>query len=177
MSKFRNHLNQRICKQLFYDMWINMVDSAKTYKPIYTLHHDKEGYINFRTEYLSDEDPTGYRTSQRLLENYDHWLMLMKLPWFVKAKEIWDVELEARLKSKAAKIFENIATDIDLKPSERISAARALLDLHGAKGTSKRTAGRPSKEEVEGELKNQARAEKEFEDDLARIREVKKKRG
>ncbi len=174
-SKFRGSNNRRIAKQLFWDHSRMMAEGDRVvdFKPFFTLHHDVDGYINFRKEYLKDEDPTGYKTANRLLEDYDHWMFLMKNPWFREAKAQWDVELEAKLKSKALSIFETLALDSDLKPAERISAAKAMLALATQKPASKRLAGAPTREEVDGELKRQAGAEKELQEDLARIGIVK----
>lgn len=168
---FRNPVNnQRYTKQLFYDMYINLPYAVRTTEPLFTLHHDVEGYTNFRKEYIKDRDPTGYKTAVRLLENYDHFLLLMKSSWFAEAKKIWDEELSAKLEAEATDVALSIMKDQDLKPTERLAAAKLILGKAKATGKpDKAPRGRPTKEEVQGNLKIETEAEKALNDDLARI--------
>lgn len=174
MKKFRHpKSNHRYTKQLFYELSRDMIIEARTFEPLYTLHQDVEGYINFRREYISDRDPTGYKTASRLLENYDHWQLLMKSLWFKEAKELWDAEMSAAIEQEAMAIVRGILRDKELKPAERLSAAKILLSVHNpSKKTVQARRGRPSAEEVEGNLKADTAAEKAMQDDLERIRSI-----
>jgi hypothetical protein len=149
-------------------------------KPMFTLHDDVDGYINMRKEYLRDMDPSGYKTAVRLLESYEHWQMLLRTKWFAAAKEMWDKELAAKLEAEATDTLRGIMNDVgdNVKTSERITAAKALLGKAktiGKQPVESKGRGRPSKEEVEGELKREAQLNKEEQEDLARIRLVENK--
>lgn len=166
--------NQRYTRQLFYDVSIDVESKAKSIEPLFTLHHDQPGLINFRKEYLKDMDATGYKTAVRLLEDYDHWQLLMKSKWFKEAKEEWDKELSAKMEAQALDVLKVIMKGgDDVKVSEQIAAAKALL---GKSKTiikeDKPRRGRPTKEEIEGHLKEEARLTKEEMEDLARIKKV-----
>lgn len=151
--------------------------SKQLIKPLYSLHADFDGIPNFRTRYVALGDKSGYKIAKELLENYDHFLILMKCSWFREAKEVWDLELDAKIEAEAASVFKEIANNADLKPSERITAAKALLSLRPRNSRSKddisrSTRGRPSNEEVEGELKRSAEEARTLEEDKQRIRLV-----
>lgn len=145
-------------------------------EPLFSLNHDVKGLINFRKEYVRDGDPTGYKTGTRLLENYDHWLLLMRTNWFSEAKKVWDVELASKMDSEAVTVLTDIMRGgEDVKTSERIAAARILLGKAKTIGKPEKkdpVRGRPSKEEIEGNLVNLTKEEKTLQDDLKRIRAV-----
>ena len=175
-TKFRNEVNQRYCKQLFYDQWIRLGTENRAFHPLYTLHDEKEGYICFGKEYIKDMDTTGYKTSQRLLEDFNHFNLLMKSPWFREAKEIWDNEIKAKLEAEGLAAIREISKMKDedgVKAATRLAAAKELVRL-GKEKTKRSAAGRPSNEEVSGEIKRAARETSAFEDDAARILEFKK---
>lgn len=175
MSKFRHpNTNQRYTKQLFHDHVTNMPLDMRTFSPLYTLHHDVKGYINFRKEYVKDEDPTGYKTASRLLEDYSHWQLLMGTQWFKDAKKIWDEELDAKLEARAMDAMKALMVDTDNKPAERIAAAKIILGKTGVKQPQTSPRGRPSKEEVQGNLKQETAAERTLQEDLARIGLIRK---
>lgn len=167
---YRNELNQRYTKQLFYELWITMPIEKRTVEPPFTLNRPKEGYVCFREEYVKDADPTGYKTALRILGDYDYWEMLMRVQWFREAKENWDRELEAKLQSENIQKIRELAKGEDAKA---LNAAKFLATLEYKKGTktpAKR--GRPSNEEVEGHLKEAARERSEVDEDAARIQLV-----
>lgn len=167
ISKFRNEFNQLYTKQLFLEQSMGIAVEDRAIKPIYTLHDTKEGYINFRKEYLEDEDPTGYTTAVRLLDGWEHWLKLMRSAWFQDAKAAWDRELDAKLAARALKKINEIAQG---DSGSALNAAKYLANKEYKNSGPKR--GRPSKQEVEGELKNEVANARELEDDLKRIRAV-----
>lgn len=172
---FKNEQGQRYSKQLFRDMWVNLPSEGRSVHPCFTLHDDVEGYINFGREYITLEDVTGYKIAKKYFKTYDFWEFLMRSPWFRDAKAVWDREIEAKLQAEALTSIRGIAADEDDKG--RLSAAKYLFEVAGgvAKKNAPRArggAGRPSKEEVQGILKEEARATKELDDDFARIRSV-----
>lgn len=179
-SKFRGPSNIRYTQQLFYEMSRELPIDLRTIEPIYTLHVDHGNLINFGRVYVNDMDPTGYTTANKLLENFDHFQLLLKSKWFREAKEQWDKEIAARMEKEAVDKLRSILRDDDVKTSEQLTAAKALLskakDVSNDKGSVRASnrRGRPSKEEVEGALKEEMRLTKEEQDDLARIKLVKK---
>ena len=142
---------------------------------MYTLMHDYPGLVNFRRVYVQLADPTGYKLSQLYLEDYDHWTLLMKASWFREAKEAWDKELDAKLASEGLSTIRMFSDGIEgVAPALQLQAAKYLANLEHKKvpkEASKR--GRPTKEEVAGELKTQTQEAATFADDAARIRLVK----
>ena len=161
---YKNDSGQKYTKQLFYEQWINMPIENRVVEPPFTLNNPKEGYICFREEYVKDSDPTGYTTAMRLLGDYTYWQYLMKVRWFVEAKKGWDEELDAKIESQALAKIQEIANS-DSKSA--MSAARFLAQLEYRKNGPKR--GRPSNDEVEGLLKEEAKHRASVEDDAARI--------
>lgn len=149
---------------------------VRSMKPMFSLHQDVPGVINFRKEYVRDGDVTGYKTGTRLLENYDHWQLLMRASWFREAKKVWDEELASKMDSEALQTLTEIMRDTEgAKTSERISAARILLQKAkqiSSTPKAKNERGRPSKEEIEGNLKILTEEEKILQDDIRRIRAV-----
>ena len=128
-TKFRNDNNQRYTKQLFWDMQREMPIADRLIDPMYSLHDDVEGVINFRRCYVEDMDTTGYKTANRLLENYDHWNLLMRGKWFKEAKAEWDKEIAARMEQEATDTLMAIIRlkNEDVKVSEQISAAAKVF--------------------------------------------------
>jgi len=174
-SPFRNQTNQRYTKQLFHDMQQTMTIEDRLIKPMFTLHHDQPGLINFRKVYVALGDPTGYKVSQEYLEDYSHWELLMKSPWFREAKEVWDRELDAKLSSEGLTAIRAFADGIeDVPPALQLQASKYLADKQYRKVLKEAPArGRPSKEEVTGELKKAVADTADIASDLARIRSVK----
>ena len=177
---FRSKANgKRYTVQLFFDLVRDLPIEKRTGEgPYYTLHHDHEGMINFRKEYLKDEDSTGYTTAVRLLESYDHWQLLMKAQWFREAKELWDEELNAKLEARAHRALIRIMEDDDAKRSEQLAAAKAVLAEEAKRNPRKKkqapSRGRPTNDEVEGKLNQRAQEVIDLEEDAKRIKLVHK---
>jgi hypothetical protein len=164
-APFRNSESGWFTKCLFYETCVNIEIVKRNCEPVFTLHADIPGLINFGREYINDMDPTGYATSKRLLKDYQHWLHLNKFTWFTNAKEQWDLEIDARVRSEAIASIRAIAGDVEDKGA--LQAAKYLAD----KGLSDKakTRGRPSKLEIEAALKAETEEQKQIEKDLGRI--------
>jgi hypothetical protein len=162
--------NARYTRQLFWECQQEIGNVYKTIDPMFTLYQDKPGLVNFRKEYVKLGDPTGYKLANAYLEDFSHWQLLMKAPWFKKAKAVWDLELDAKLKSEAMEAIKLIADSGSVSPAVQLQAAKFLANLeHRKQPKQDSTRGRPSKEEVEGELKRQTEDSKTIEADMARI--------
>jgi hypothetical protein len=167
MDEKANTTVRRPTKSLFHEMWITTPVEFRTGTPKFSLHRDKPGLINFGKEYIEYGDMTGYKMAKKYLENYSHWNLLMKTQWFQEAKRIWDEEIEARL------FAESMETLVAISKGEGPQALQAakFLAIKGYRtaGTKASTRGRPTKEQVEGELKREAEDAKTINDDFKRI--------
>lgn len=171
---FRNNSNQRYTKQLFYEQWNELPNSMRLVRPPFTLNADVEGCLNFGREYVADCDPSGYTTSMRLFKEFTQFEYLLRTPWFKEAKETWDREIEARLYAEGISKLRELAKGEDAKA---LQAAKVLINpkdyaIDRSKKTVKR--GRPSSEEIQGHLKQEAEDAKELEEAMDRIRLVRK---
>lgn len=137
------------------------------YKPqaIFTLgdedmEYKGKTYISLKKLYLSLEDPTEYEVATQHLGGWNHWKRLRGNKLLARHLDEWKDELSIKLTAKGVRLAIKIATD-----GGTFQAAKWLADT----GWDKRIAGRPSREDVEGELKKQANDASDFADDLLRI--------
>lgn len=142
-------------------------DPAK-YPPLYTLQaSDTSSCVSLKQKYLELGDFTEYTFATMYLGGWDHWLMIgdsFRLkPHIAK----WRAELEMLVKSRA------VAKIKDLSEGEgpsALAAAKWLTENAGKRGEgtpSKR--GRPSKEEIAGNLRASTRDKDQLDEDAARI--------
>jgi hypothetical protein len=173
---FRSASGARFTKQLFLELWRDLPIENRVRDPMYTLMHEERGLPCFRKLYLEFADPSGYELATRYLEDYNHWELLLRSPWFAEAKEVWDRELDAKLASEGMAAIRSFAHGSeDVNPAVQLSAAKYLADKAFRK-TPKAPAvarGRPSKAEVEANLKSETQSARDIADDLARIRGVR----
>ncbi len=165
-QNLRNEQGRRPTKSLFYEMWVSTPISLRTGKPKFTLYRDKPGLINFGKEYIEYGDMTGYKMATKYLENYSHWNMLMKANWFREAKATWDEEIEARLYAEAMETLVAIAKG---EGPQAIQAAKFLATKGYREKTPRNGVGRPSRDQVEGILKQEADDARTINDDFKRI--------
>lgn len=121
-------------------------------------------YKSLKRLYLELEDPTEYEVSTLHLGGWNHWKRLRGNKLLAKHLDEWKDELSIKLTAKGVKLAIQIATD-----GGTFQAAKWLADT----GWEKRIAGRPSKEDVEGELKKQARDSDDFAEDILRLVKIK----
>lgn len=114
---------------------------------------------SLKSRYLAESDPTEYRFVKRWMPSWRVWLKLKKNPQFREHLEFWREELEVKLMSAG---MEQV---IDLAGDRNYHAAKFLVE----KGWIKRERGRPTKKEIEGEKRKQAKVMGEFKDDLDRL--------
>jgi hypothetical protein len=169
-NKFRAITGQRRTYQMFHENWVLRAfsDDQSELPPLYTLNADVDGLPNFGKIYVKLRDKTGWKISQSHLEDFEHFQLLLKGRWFQTAKEGWDAQIDAALEAEAVDVVRSIAKDDTNKG--QLAAARLLLD-YSTKKTP--TRGRPSKSEVEGELKRSTEEERTLREDAERLRLVK----
>lgn len=164
MSKFKDQNGNFYTQSLFLEL---AYDNPK--HAIYTLKdddHEFKGkvYKSIKRLYVATGDPTEYKFATECLGGWNHWKRLLnKTSLLHPYIEEWREELEVKMRSKGvARMVSNAA--------ESPTAAKWLAE----KGwTDKRTAGRPSKAEVEGEKKQQASVKSVIQSDLDRLKNVR----
>lgn len=131
------------------------------------LERDKTGNGRpvFRTWFLHLEDLSGNKLATKLLGSQQHWdLMYSRSPWFKEAVDRWCHELKATLRSRAMdKVMEIMK---DGGPTGLSAAKFVVSEL---RTEQKPVRGRPSKEEVKGNLKHLTASFAETEQDFERI--------
>lgn len=160
---YRAENNIWLTEALFHNRASLKPQSQWTYKPIFDLYDDRPGLINARTTFVNLRDPTGRKWALTYLGDWNHWLRLMKCPWFREAYEIWISELNTQLKSEA------IAIAYEIMKGENPAQALAAAKFIAGKEYEKAGRGRPSNAEVTGELKKAAEALSVEDEDLSRI--------
>ena len=135
---------------------------------IYTLKdydHTYKGkkYISIKQLYLAFEDTTEYEFANQFFLGWDHWQRICANKLLAPKVESWRRELELKIRAVG------VRQAIELAKGGSFQAAKWLSD----KGFDKRGAGRPSKEQVEGEAAYQASIQSEFSDDITRLVRVK----
>lgn len=172
----------RYARVLFWEEQQKLPIEDRLIEPMFTLQVDKPGLVNFRKAYVEMADPTGYKMGMRYLEDFAHWQMLMKSPWFRDAKERWDVELDAKLAGEGLATIRAYADGIEgVSPAIQFQAAKYLANnlYRGSNASAAappytgKKRGRPSKEEIEGNLKIETADAQTLAADLDRIRLVK----
>lgn len=120
-------------------------------------------YPSIKKLYLEMEDPTEYDFATKYLLGIKHWYRIYDNKLLQPHIDEWRFELELKLRSQGVKQLIMSAK----KGSQ--SASKWLAD----KGWSDRSAGRPSKEELEKEKKIRLNIEEEYADDIKRLVAIK----
>lgn len=145
---YRTAANLWFKEALFYERVNNMpIDMRESWPPPFSFNMDRPNCINVRKTFVELGDPTGYKWAIKYLGDYDHWKALMKSKWFVEAYENWLNELKVKIRSEALDTIRLIAKEG--QPAQALVASKYLASFEWEKGTR----GRPSKAEVQGELK------------------------
>lgn len=135
---------------------------------IYTLKgydhtHDGKTYISLKRLYLEMADPTEYEFASKYLADWDHWQKICNNKRLALEVEKWRYELELKLRAEGVQRILKSA-----RSKGNWLAAKFLAE----KGWELRSAGRPTKDEIERETKIQAAIQSEFEEDIVRLRAV-----
>lgn len=140
--------------------------------PVFTLKeqdHEYNGvvYPSARRLFLECNDPTGYVFSQKYLGSYQHWLKLTESnAWFTKHLDSWLEELEVRHKALGYQKITEVATG---DTGQAFNAAKFLAKEGWEPKSQKETRGRPTKKEVQKNLRIETELEKQLKDDLDRV--------
>lgn len=146
------------------------LEETRTIEPLFSLNQDLPGLVNARKTFLELNDPTGYLWTQRYLNgDYKHWEALMRCKWFIEEYDSWLVELKTKFKIAALQQIMKIASGQSEEPASTVlQANKYLATAQWEKAAYDR--GRPSKEQMKGELAKAVKtleAEKEDEDRIS----------
>ena len=135
---------------------------------VYSLKDDDhiyngKTYPSIKKLYLEIADPTEYAFATEYLLGIKHWFRICDNKLMQKHVEEWRFELELKLRSQGVKKM------IGAARGGSLGAAKWLVD----KGWSDRSAGRPSKEELEKEKKIRMNISDEYSEDMKRLALVK----
>jgi len=160
---YRGENNIWLTESLFYERSINRTKDAMACEPVFSLYEDRPGLINARTTFVNLRDPTGRKWALTYLGDWNHWLRLMKCSWFREAYDAWIAELNQQFKSEAiTRVYAILQGD---NGAQALAAAKFLA----SEEWEKKSRGRPSKAEMDGELKRAAQALTVEDEDLKRI--------
>lgn len=163
-SKFRNASNARYLRSLFYE---NGTEDKSVV--LYTLKdEDYLGYPSLYRLYMETADPTEYEFATQYLDGWEHWKMMTQCTWFIPFVARWREELDLKIKSKSLRVVQKEADDSKSKNS--FAANKMLIERAWEKsGPKVRKVGRPTTEEVTGELKRRTDEAQRINGDFERL--------
>lgn len=165
---YKDDIGRYRTQSLFWELR-HGVDTIK-YPPVFTtkdedIERDGITYKSMKKIYMSYDHIPGYEYefAMDVLGSWDHWNKLANdtIPELKNMIQGWRDELDIRLKALGLKALIHASRDNDAKG---VQASKYLVE----KGYIQKR-GRPSKEEMERELKANTKAKKELNDDLERI--------
>ena len=143
----------------------------RPFKPPFTKLEARPGYICFKDTFVSEGDPTGYNWAVKYLGSYQHWEDLMKSPWFVELYNTCLRELHAKMRGEALRSIQDISENAS-SDSQRMAASKYLAERPYEQADinkAKRKAGRPSKAEQKGHLKELVQASEQTQEEFNRL--------
>lgn len=164
-SRYKDEKGRYIVQGLFleiqYDTRLSVFTldgEDKTYKGVV--------YPSLKRLYLECGDPKEYAFATKYLYDWDHWQRITRNALLKVHVDKWREELELSL------ISEGVSALIDLALNEKsYQAAKYLAE----RGWDKKVRGRPSQDEVAGEIKKRADIESSFEEDFKLLKLHKEK--
>lgn len=137
--------------------------TARPIEPVFSLYDDRPGLINCRTTFVAFKDPTGRKWALTYLGDWAHWVRLMRCSWFKEAYDAWLAELNLQLKSEA------MSKVLEIMNGENGAQALAAAKFIASEEYKKHGRGRPSKSEIDGELKRAVKTLEQEDEDLERM--------
>ena len=164
-SKFKDEKGRYIVQGLFIEDRYNDEMAVFTFDGEDKLYKGKT-FISLKQRFLDHGDPKEYSFARKYLYDWPHWQRLCKNAIVKRHIEQWRKELELSL------IAEGVATIVDLAVNQdSYQAAKYLAD----RGWDKEKVGRPSKEQVQGELKRRADETEAIDEDFELLKLVRDK--
>lgn len=158
-NKLKTAKGNYIVQGLFLEDTYNTDLAVFTYSGDHKEYKGKE-YPSLKKLYLEMADPVEYTFANTYLFDWPHWQRMCNNALVSKHIDQWREELALKLAS------EGVLTMIDLATQKDSYQAAKYLADHGW-DTKKR--GRPSKEEVESEIRKRADEKSEWDEDNGRV--------
>lgn len=135
---------------------------------IFTLKdydHEYNGkmYYSLKKLFLEESDPTEYQFATKYLAGWSHWQRICNNKVLAVHVAEWRAELELKLRSEGVQWILKSA-----RKKQNWLAAKFLAE----KGWEVRQAGRPSQVEIDKNIAIESQIQKEFEQDIVRLRAV-----
>jgi hypothetical protein len=146
---------------LFHEIQRTNAQPERPIEPVFTFT-GRPGLIDARKTFIALEDPTGYKWAQEYLHSWEHFQTLLRAKWFRTEYESWCEEIKIVLKSRAIQKISEIAAGGSV---QALNAAKYIASAEW----EKKGRGRPSSEEVSGELNKAMRDASGFEEDARRM--------
>lgn len=143
---FKDEKGRYIVQGLFLEDRYNKDMSVFTFDGEDKLYKGKT-FISLKKRYLDWSDPTEYQFAQEWLYDWDHWKRLCNNKLLAAHIDKWREELSIKLRSEGINTLINLATE-----KESYQAAKYLAEC----GWEEKKRGRPSQDEIDGELKKRA---------------------
>lgn len=161
-NKFRNSINSRYLKALFYE-----TNTTNKNVVLYTLKdHDYLEYPSLYRMYMEAGDPTEWEFANTYLEGWEHWKMLQACTWFKPYLLRWREELDTKIKSQALKV---ILSEMEKGGKDSYGASKTVLDGKWRAETTTSKRGRPTKADVTQAAEDEAARKAKIKEDLQRM--------
>lgn len=165
MDKFRNISNVWRTRALFEDAPLGTVYNENI--PIYWLNRppNYDGLKPImREEFIKLEDITGIKLANKFFGGYEHFKYLLDCEWFKAAFDSWLAELQLIKQAEHLSKIEEIARG---DTPQAFQASKYLAGKEYEESPAKR--GRPSKDEISGNLKQETRKLSEARENYKRM--------
>lgn len=145
----------------------------KSSPPVYTIGREdwveeNVTYPSLYKLYMACEDLTEWEFADKNLSGWEHWELLQNNQKFQKVLDGWRKDLEQKLKSRAFREIQLVASEGGKNSFE---ANKLLLTGKWKEAVERQvpTRGRPSKKEVDSKLQEEYEATKSIREDLKRL--------
>lgn len=119
-----------------------------------------------RELFIELRDMTGTKLAKKHLGGWQHLAHLMKSPWFKAEWDKWQEELFMEIQADSLDKIAEIAAQ---EGATALSAAKFLANKEWEKAATSKKRGRPSKEEVDGALKQEVKKVSDARKDYERM--------
>ena len=159
-SNFKDELGRPVSTALFLEILYDEKYAAYTLKEEDFLYNGKL-YPSIKRLYLEESDVTEYRFAKKYFLSWSQWQKICKSKAMQEHIEEWREELEVKIRADAI-------VHIVKNSGRNAASARWLAD----RGWAEKSAGRPSKEEIQKKIKIAAKINSEYDDDVKRMLKV-----
>lgn len=161
-DKFRGFGSKWLTQGLFFEYGIPPYERVLYTTQTWDKEYKGKTYPSLHKLYVEMEDVAEFEFANTYFECYEHWLRIKALPFFKEHYAAMVNELNAKLRSKALH-----AMLTQLKDG---TASQATLKYLADEDYNRKSAGRPSREQIDTEVKHQATLHTIYSNDLDRIK-------